>query len=468
MYEPNRILKNLFSLSLAEFANKGLTFITTAYLGRMLLPEGFGIIGSANSIVAYFVLFSTFSLNAIGTRDVSKSRDLAHKYLQSIVSIRLLLGFIAYFALIILVLFIDKPPETKTVILICGFNIFAQALLIDWLYQALEQMHVIALRQIITCLLNLLGVVLFVSGRYDTALAMSILTGSLMLNSIWMLLYYIRKNKSSIINSDYKHWLKLIKTGAPIFISNIVVLLVNNLHLTLLTAFRSEVEVGYFFAAFKIYLLTVIPVVIIQNSFYPSLSRAETLAEKQKISLKYCKLNLFVGNFVTGMLITFPNFWTGIAFGAEYAETAEILRILTISSIFVNLNMSYFPTLIAWGKEKQAMLATFVSGTVCIAFNFILVPLWGPKGAAIATIITEVVFSVAISKYFLKESGIHHTYQFFKFLLIIAIACVCGYLLLMTTGLTIISIIVTALLYLALNLAFKTIQIQEVMNAFKK
>ncbi len=56
MKGTRRILKNMFSLTVAEFANKGIIFVFNAYLARVILPEGFGIIGFANAFAAYFLL----------------------------------------------------------------------------------------------------------------------------------------------------------------------------------------------------------------------------------------------------------------------------------------------------------------------------------------------------------------------------------------------------------------------------
>ncbi|MHB8853951.1 MAG: oligosaccharide flippase family protein [Ignavibacteriaceae bacterium] len=71
----NQILRNLISLTSAEVISKIVGLITAAYLGRVLKPEGFGILGFATAFVSYFLLIGNFGLDTYGTREIAKDKN---------------------------------------------------------------------------------------------------------------------------------------------------------------------------------------------------------------------------------------------------------------------------------------------------------------------------------------------------------------------------------------------------------
>ena len=146
MRTSRKILKNMFSLSIAEIANKGIIFITTAYLARVILPEGFGIIGYASSFIVYFILISNLGLNTVGTREIAKTPEKINKYVNSIFTARVFLSIFSYIGLFIIVLFYDFTIEEKYVIWIAGINVIFNAINSDWVFQGIEKMEVAASR----------------------------------------------------------------------------------------------------------------------------------------------------------------------------------------------------------------------------------------------------------------------------------------------------------------------------------
>ncbi|MCK5742935.1 MAG: oligosaccharide flippase family protein, partial [Chlorobi bacterium] len=162
MSNAKRVLKNLFSLSVAEVANKGIQLVIIMILGRVIMTEGLGVVGVAQGFFVYFFLFSTLGFNIVGAREIAKYPERIREYVNSILTIRVLLSVLMYLILIFIVSSIDKPEIEKTAILIYGLNLFFNAILVDWVYQGTEKMEVLAIRQVATSLLNLLGILLLV------------------------------------------------------------------------------------------------------------------------------------------------------------------------------------------------------------------------------------------------------------------------------------------------------------------
>ena len=84
-------------------------FAGTAYLARVLGPEGFGILGFALAFTGYIALAVDGGFNAVGAREVARRPADAASLAASIVVVRLLLAMAALLGLAIIAYLLPKP-----------------------------------------------------------------------------------------------------------------------------------------------------------------------------------------------------------------------------------------------------------------------------------------------------------------------------------------------------------------------
>ncbi|MER3329096.1 MAG: oligosaccharide flippase family protein, partial [Candidatus Kapaibacterium sp.] len=241
MSSSNRkLLENLSFQSIAEFAGKGLQAVYTIYLANVLGAEGYGIYGFATSIVSYFILFVSFGMDVYGSREVATNKESVDSNVSHILSLRLFLAIIAYILLIVIVyLFIDDTVVKFAIILI-GINIFSNAILLNWVFQGLEQMGIIAFRTILVSVLNLVLILVYVNSPDDTLLAFGILSFSMLLNSIIMTIYYLKKIGKINLSYSSEDWKRIAKGSIPIGLFAVMVSIMNNIDLSLLGALLTD------------------------------------------------------------------------------------------------------------------------------------------------------------------------------------------------------------------------------------
>jgi len=85
---------------------------------------------------------------------------------------------------------------------------------------------------------------------------------------------------------------------------------------------------------------------------------------------------------------------THLLFGAEYAGSAVVLRILLAAFVIAMLNAVIRAGLIAAGRERAYALMLTVTAAVNIALNIALTPGWGARGAAAAVLASETLLLV--------------------------------------------------------------------------
>jgi O-antigen/teichoic acid export membrane protein len=400
MSSSNRkLLENLSFQSIAEFAGKGLQAVYTIYLANVLGAEGYGIYGFATSVVSYFVLFVSFGMDVYGSREVATNKKNVENNVSHIFSLRLLLAAIAYLVLIAIVFLFIDDIIVQYAILILGINIFSNAILLNWVFQGLERMGIIAVRTILVSGLSLVLVLLYVNSPDDTLLALGILSCSLLLNSIVMTVYYLNKIGKIKLSYSSENWKRIVKGSVPIGLFSVMVSIMNNIDLSLigvlLTDFKYEAEI--YNAANKIVFLAIVHSIIIQNAFFPQLSRAEGTEERNNLYSKYSKAIHVVGALTAFITYFYSDFLITNLLNTEYQGSIILMKLFAFSIFIVFINVSLSSSLVAWKMEKLVVYATIYAVLMNVLIDLLLIPSYGAYGATIATILAELTLLVALS-----------------------------------------------------------------------
>ena len=97
------------------------------------------------------------------------------------------------------------------------------------------------------------------------------------------------------------------------------------------------------------------------------------------------------------LVLTFFGSWIlHSAFGANYAEGYTILMVLVVAQLINSAFGSVVLLLNMSGNEKETMTGVAVASCVNVALNFLLIPLYGSLGAAVATSATLVAWSAIL------------------------------------------------------------------------
>jgi O-antigen/teichoic acid export membrane protein len=400
MSSSNRkLLENLSFQSIAEFAGKGLQAIYTIYLANVLGAEGNGVYGIATSTVSYFILFVSFGIDVYGSREVATDNKNVENNVSHIFSLRLLLAIIAYTILIVFTYTFIDDILVQFATLIIGINIFSNAILLNWVFQGLERMGIIAIRTILVSGLSLILVLLYVNGPEDTLLALGILSFSLLFNSVLMTIYYLSKVGKIKLSYNSENWKRIAKGSIPIGLFSIMVSIMNNIDLSLIGVLLTDYkfEAGIYHAAYKIVALAIVPSIIIQNAFFPQLSRANDSKSRNELYNKYSKAIHIVGALTAFITYFYSDFLISSLLNSEYQGSVILMKLFALSIFIVFINVSLSSTLVAWKMEKLVVYATIYAVFMNIIIDILLIPNYGAYGATIATIIAEFTLLVALS-----------------------------------------------------------------------
>lgn len=470
MNVAKNILKNIFSLSIAEMASKGLAFVYMIYLIRTIGPESNGVLNFAKSLVQYFLIAVALGFDQIGIRETAKDKSLLKQYVDLITSIRISIAIASFFLLFIIVqlLTISKPDlvNNQHIVYIYGITIFSNALMLNWVFQSLEKMEIIAFRTIGIYLLNFIGIFLFVKSSDDLTLAVIIISASMLINSIIMFVYYRQKYHTFNFNFDLKEWWRIIREALSIGLIFLIATLYNNIDITLLGIIKGDFETGIYGAAHQVIVFAILPSVILQGAFFPQITQRFTFEDRDRILSKFAKLQAFAGYLIFGYLFFLADYAV-ILLGEKYISSNYILQFLAFTVLIQFLISIYFAPLISWKAENKVIKANVIGLIINVVLNILLIPKYGMFGSAVATILCELGVLISMIVIFKKIHNKIYIKELLEFVPVLIFSFLPIYLFKEQIN-PIYGIIISSLLFFGISLAFKIIDIKEIKSLLKR
>lgn len=219
---------------------------------------------------------------------------------------------------------------------------------------------------------------------------------------IFILTSYLVYKK--LILGSFSGFLKsnvILKQSIPMMMSSSVLLLMSWTDTLMIGSFMSQVDVGIYNVAVKIALLTSFTLNAVNSISAPKLS--ETFNNKKDKEFRnvvsQTTRTIFFSTIPIILLIfLFPNFLLSF-FGEEFVVAKTALLFLAFSQVINAMSGSVGVILNMTGSEKVFRNILFIALIVNISLNFILIPMYGIVGAAIASA-SSLIFWNLYSVYF--------------------------------------------------------------------
>lgn len=397
----NFIMESFLTMSTFIFP-----LITFPYVSRILLPEGTGKVSFATSLVSYFLIIAQLGIPKYGIRACAKvrnDRDELTKTAQELLIINLIMTAVAYVAFFIVLSVVPRLQNEKPLYIIVSLSIFFNTIGMEWLYKALEQYTYITVRSVIFKFVALLCMFLLIHTKEDYIIygGISILASSF--SNIFNLFHAHRYIGIKPVG-HYK-LKRHMKAVFIFFAMTCATTIYTNLDTIMLGFMKTNNDVGYYNAAVKIKIILVSIVTSLGTVLLPRASyyvQNSMMDEFVKITKK--ALN-FVFLLATPLMVYFILFAKqGIYFlsGPAYAGSILPMQIIMPTLLLIGIsNITGIQILVPTGRELVVLYSEIAGAIVDVIINAILIPSMASSGAAIGTLIAEVVVLV-VQLWFLK------------------------------------------------------------------
>ena len=380
-------------MSFSEVISCGLKFVSVIYLARILGAEGFGKINFATATLAYFMLLVNLGLNTYGIREIARDKERMKKYINNILTIKLLSSVFAFLLVAIFVYFLPKPLEIKKLILFFGFSLFTFSFTIDWVFMGIQRMQYIALARITQNLIYVTLIVTLVKIPDQILSIPLVQVGSALVAVLILMTVFVRKYGSFKLDFDFSFWKEILSQSFPMALSLIAIQIYLNFDTVMLGFMKSDGDVGWYNAAYKVIGVLLLGGCIYYNAIFPVISNLYKKSLEKLKHLMQFTLSLMI-LIIAPMLVLGTIFAAqiiGLIFGDGYQESAVVFQILLWSVAAVLLNGLFGRCLLGCDRQKYHLVCVSAGTLVNLILNFLLIPPLGIKGAAIATVAAEIM-----------------------------------------------------------------------------
>lgn len=406
-----RLVTNYFYSILYQVVKIAAPVIIVPYTMSHLGATTLGISDFAGNIATWFILFGTLGCNLYGNREIAKVRDdrkrLSKTFFEvwAILTINMTIACAFYFIYVFLTV-----KENAFIYYLYFFTILASAFNITWFFYGVEDFKATSLRNITVKLLGIILIVLIVKTEDD--LWKFVLINSLtevfgQLIMFVRLPRYIDRVKISLKDAYRNHIRGTITLFIPTIASSVYTILDQTMlgYLTDDTAYVATYKAAQGFINMFLYFITAIGNVMmprIANIFYAK-------GDKKEVS-RYINTTIKIATLLAipmmlGMASVAPSF---IPWYLPSQPEIIVLIQVSVPIIFLTSLSNVFGTqfLVGTGKNDQYTKAVVLGAiTNCIA-NFILIPRLQAIGAALGSVIAEIVVALVEIYYARKEISI--------------------------------------------------------------
>lgn len=389
--KKNFIMNVILTLSSVIFP-----LISFPYVSRILGTTGTGSVQFATSVVSYFNIIAQLGIPTYGIRAVAKVRDDREeltKTCHEIMIINLIMTAIAYGCLFLTIAFVPKFSEDRILLIIISTSMLFNTIGMEWLYRGLEQYSYITKRSLFFKVIALFAMLLLIREKSDYVIYGAITIFAASASNVLNLI-----NAHKYISFSWKGGYDIqrhLKTIFVFFAMACATTVYTNLDNVMLGLMTSKHDVGLYTAAVKIKTVLVSVVTSLGAVLLPRASYYIEHREQKKFHEIGSKAINFVMIASLPLIVYFTFFADeGILLlsGKEYLDAALPMRIIMPTLCFIGLsNILGIQILVPLGREKVVLYSEIAGAVVDLVLNYICIPKMHAAGAALGTLVAEIV-----------------------------------------------------------------------------
>lgn len=399
--------------------------ITTPYVSRVLSSDGIGQFTFSSSIISYFSMFASLGFAVYAQREIAKYQGDKEK--QSVVFREILICkaisgavcLIVCWLMIVLGLF----QSYTLLVAISSVEIVSVTLNISFFFQGNENFRIIAIRDFAVRSIGVSLIFLFVKSKDDLWIYALCMAGTTLLSalSLWP---YMKKDILKCRLSQLRparHILPAVRLFIPTIAISVFMILDKTLIGILIpgdleicspdgtTVIKhiADIENGYYGQSEKIIQMSLMVLASLGTVMLPRNAR-ELEKGRQDIFFRNIthaiEFVFFIGAPISAGLMAIASNFSPWFFGEGYEKVPVLMVIFAFIVIPSGLgNVFGKQYLIPKGEDRKYTLAYVSSAVVNLILNILLIPKYLSYGAAVASVIAEII-APAIMLWFIRKS----------------------------------------------------------------
>jgi PST family polysaccharide transporter len=401
--KKNKLVYNFFSLGAVQAISSLIQLLVIPHVIGKIGVDGFGVVAVAQVVMFYFAVFTDYGFNQSATKDIALYKGDHKKVSQIFFKVffsKLFLCFIALILLFLLVLFIPLFRMHRLLYYMAFVFVIGQSILINWFFQGLERMQFIAFATLIARILFAISVFLFIRTKGDDFLFLFFLGSGNVIAGVLSIFVAFRIYKLQFVRPSLKDITGELKGGWQITMSHLSNSTCHYANIFILRFFVNDLVVGYYSIAERIFFTMKQVFVVFSQAAYPKVCQLVRQGKEQAASFIRQTYSPFLLAVIFGCITLFILSPQVLYFfmGHEYSNAVFYLRVLSIASVVVCLNIPGTLILLAMDRKTTYFRIYAIASVVNILLNIMLARFFGATGTVMTIFISEFLITMALSR----------------------------------------------------------------------
>ncbi|MDC9524630.1 oligosaccharide flippase family protein [Pseudoalteromonas sp. Angola-30] len=390
-----KVLENGFSLLVLQSGNYIVPLVLTPYL---IIKLGVGAFGTLSFIIAintFFRVFVSYGFDFTATKAVAESSNdlrILGKIFTDVIFAKSLLCIISFIILCTLIFTVEQFTENKLLLLSYFILVIADVFFPAWLFQGLQNMKVITFLKLFSKF-TFVGLVLVYVNSPEDILYIPLIEASIsIIISLASIIIAVRMFKLKLYSLSLKRSLDLLISARHVFLSKGAVLFYTSLNTVILGLMFSNVIVGYYSIAEKVYMASrelFRPFIQAVFPYLAGFRKRSYTSFKKYVQYSFLTLMLLLSIF-SGLLFIFGEALLIFLIEGPVSESLPILKVFSMTLLFA---IGGFLSSILILEEKGSVLTkvTFTTVVVNLILVYPMLLFFGAIGLAYCFFIVQLV-----------------------------------------------------------------------------
>ena len=365
------------------------------WIARYFGPEQFGLWSYCISFAGLFVVFSNLGLDTIIVRDLIRFPEKEAVILGTAFWLKLLAGILT-FLLTLFAIWITNDKKNITIVLVglySGAYIFQSLNVIDHYFQSkVMSKYTVISSGTAFIISTLIKIVLLLKNASLTAIATVGLVETIFTMCFLVIAYRFNHRQIRLWTYQYKVAKELLRNSWPMILSGVSIMIFLRIDQIMIGNILGDREVGIFVTSARMSELSFFLPMVIITSATASIIQAKNQGDLYLLRLeKLLNLTTFLA-LIIAIIISFTSeLIINTLFGLDYSQAAPLLSIHVWSGLFSCIGAVSGIWMTSEGLQKQIFYRTFYGMLANVILNFWWIPIYGVKGAALATICSQII-----------------------------------------------------------------------------
>lgn len=396
----SKFLKNTTWLIMGHIVQMGMQFIVGLLTTRFLGPTNYGTIHYVASYISFFTSFCELGMSSVMIKELVTNKEQEGQIMATCSLLRFLASIISMFAVCATIYIVDSDDKTIFYIAIIeAVKIpFAVSSVVNyWLQSRLESKYTTIITSGAHFCTAAYKIYLLAAGKSIYWFAASTTVEGILLAILFWIVYLKKRNKFYAHHYSKEIAGRMLKAGSPFIMASLMIQICQQTDKIMLRQILgSTKEVGLYTAVTTICVLLGFVSTAILDSARPVIMELKKSSEQMyEIRIRQLFAVLIWFNVLYALGVTFfSRQIIYVLYGEQYLSANTCLKICVWYTVFSYLGGAKSLWLICEEKNNLVFVFSAFGALVNVVMNLILIPKMGLNGAAMATLLTQVMANV--------------------------------------------------------------------------